>query len=75
MSVKLLTEHHFEFLSLKGGCTGLSEYSCQNATLMEITCRASFMHSTASLLCIYLAGFRILACLHNQSGKQYVDPD
>ena len=25
MSVKLLTEHHFEFLSLKGGCTGLSE--------------------------------------------------
>ena len=25
MSVKLLTEHHFEFLSLKGGCMGLSE--------------------------------------------------
>ena len=25
MSVKLLTEHHFEFLSLKGGYTGLSE--------------------------------------------------
>ena len=25
MSVKLLTEHHFELLSLKGGCTGLSE--------------------------------------------------
>ena len=25
MSVKLLTEHHLEFLSLKGGCTGLSE--------------------------------------------------
>ena len=24
MSVKLLTEHHLEFLSLKGGCTGLS---------------------------------------------------
>ena len=22
MSVKLLTEHHLEFLSLKGGCTG-----------------------------------------------------
>ena len=22
---KLLTEHHLEFLSLKGGCTGLSE--------------------------------------------------
>ena len=25
MSVKLLTEHHLEVLSLKGGCTGLSE--------------------------------------------------
>ena len=25
MSVKLLTEHHLRFLSLKGGCTGSSE--------------------------------------------------
>ena len=25
MTVKLLTEHHLEFLSYKGGCTGLSE--------------------------------------------------
>ena len=25
MTVKLLTEQHTEFLSLKGGCTGLSE--------------------------------------------------
>ena len=25
MSVKLLTEHNLEFLSLKGGCTGESE--------------------------------------------------
>ena len=25
MSVKLLTEDHFEFLSLKGGCKGSSE--------------------------------------------------
>ena len=27
MIVKLLTEHHLEFLSLKGGCTGSSEYT------------------------------------------------
>ena len=27
MIVKLLTEHHLEFVSLKGGCTGLSEYT------------------------------------------------
>ena len=25
MVVKLLTEHHLEYLSLKGGCTGSSE--------------------------------------------------
>ena len=25
MTVKLLTEHHLEFLSLKGGCTGSSK--------------------------------------------------
>ena len=25
MIVRLLTEHHLEFLSLKGGCTGSSE--------------------------------------------------
>ena len=25
MTFKLLTEHNLEFLSLKGGCTGLSE--------------------------------------------------
>ena len=31
MSVKLLTEHHLEFLSLKGGCIGLSE-----STLVKI---------------------------------------
>ena len=27
MTVKLLTEHHLEFLSLTGGCTGLYEYT------------------------------------------------
>ena len=26
MIVKLLTEHHLEFLSLKGGCRGSSEF-------------------------------------------------
>ena len=25
MTLKLLTEHHLEFLSLKGSCTGVSE--------------------------------------------------
>ena len=35
MIVKLLNEHHLEFLSLKGG------FTCQNATLLEITCHGS----------------------------------
>ena len=27
MIVKLLTEHHLQFLSFKGGCTGSSEFT------------------------------------------------
>ena len=27
MTVKLMTEHHVEFLSLKEGCTGWSDYT------------------------------------------------
>ena len=44
-SVNLLIEYHLEFLSLKGGFTGSSEsiYTCQNATLFEITCHGSFV--------------------------------
>ena len=44
MSVKLLNEHHLEYLSLKGGCTGLSESTLvENATFFEITCHGSIM--------------------------------
>ena len=43
MSVKLLTEDHLEFLSLKVGCTGPSESTVfKNATLLEITCHGSY---------------------------------
>ena len=43
MSVKLLTEHHLEFLKLKGGCTGSSE-----STLVKLShCWKS--HCTAQL--------------------------
>ena len=41
MIVKLLTDHHLEFLSFKGGCTDLRVYTCQNVTLLEITCHGS----------------------------------
>ena len=39
MIVKLLTEHHLEFLSLKGGCRGSSESTL--VKLLEISCRSS----------------------------------
>ena len=43
MVVKLLTEHHLEFLSLIGGCCGLSESThVKPATLLEISCTGSF---------------------------------
>ena len=43
MTVKLLTEHHLKFLSLRVGRTDLAESTCQNATLLEITCCGSIM--------------------------------
>ena len=46
MSVKLLSEHHLEFLSLKGGCTGSSE-----SILVKIPhCWKS--HVVAKILCL-----------------------
>ena len=48
MIVKLLTEHHLEFLSLKGGCTGSSE-----STLVKMPyCWKS--HALAQLLLVNL---------------------
>ena len=44
MIVKVLTEHNLEFLSLKGGCTGLSESTlvkmplCWKSQVMAYTC-------------------------------------
>ena len=40
MIVKLLTEHHLEFGSLKGGCRGLSESTF--VKLFEISCHGSY---------------------------------
>ena len=41
MTVKLLTDPHLRFLSLKGGCTG----SCESVKLLEISCRGSYESS------------------------------
>ena len=46
MNIKLLSEHNFEFLSLKGGCTGLSE-----STLVKVLqCWKS--HAAAHYYCV-----------------------
>ena len=41
MTVKLLTEHNLEFLSLKGGCTGLSESTRVKCHIVGNTCHGS----------------------------------
>ena len=49
MIVKLLTEHHLELLSTKGGCRGSSESThIQNATLLEISCTGSYIRTIRS---------------------------
>ena len=43
MIVKLLTEHHLEFLSFKGGCTGSSEPTLvKMSSFLEISCCGSY---------------------------------
>ena len=48
MIVKLLTEHHLEFLSLKGGCTGSSE-----STLVKMSNCWKY-HAAAQFLSVLL---------------------
>ena len=62
MIVKLLTEHYFEFLSLKGGCTGSSE-----STLVKMShCWRS--HVTAHFICNHMGTFRIVQVTFAQPG-------
>ena len=58
MIVKLLTEHHLEFLSLKGGCTGMSESS----PVKMSNCWKS--HATAQIWFWYISyGFALIIFL------------
>ena len=49
MNVKLLTEHHLESLSLKGGCTGSSE-----STIVKMS-RCWKSHVVAQIVFLYPA--------------------
>ena len=54
MIVKLLTEHHLEFLSLKGGCRGSSE-----STLVKMSkCWKS--HVAADIIMTQISEFEVL---------------
>ena len=55
MIVKLLTEHHLEFSKLKRRLQRLVQvYTCQNATLLEITCHGSFVGEMIKC-CVFLS--------------------
>ena len=54
MTVKLLTEHHLEFLRLKGGCKGLSE-----STLVKMPyCWKSRVRAHISMMLIIILASR-----------------
>ena len=62
MILKLLTEHHLEFLSLKGGCRGLSEstlvkmsncWKSHAAALNVLKTDGSLMHVESIAECIH----------------------
>ena len=52
MTLRLLTGHLLEFLTLKGGCT------CENTTLLEITCHGSFIVTAQAVLYLYCSHAR-----------------
>ena len=63
MIVKLLTEHHMAFLSLKGGCTGSSE-----PTLVKMSnCWKS--HATAQLVLLLFDAVLVQYMLHQIMAK------
>ena len=66
MIVKLLTEHHLEFLSLKDGCRGSSGFhlsKCQIVGNLMPPLKLSF-HCSAGLICLSLLNFVDL-CMKN----------
>ena len=72
MIVKLLTEHHLEFLSLKGGCRGSLESTCVKMSNcwkshagahMSFKCLPSRLVLEKVLICILLnALFNFIQC-------------
>ena len=60
MTVKLLTEHHLEFLSFKGGCTGVKmahRWKSHVAAQMNLTYICSLHYSYFLLTNVHLIYF------------------
>ena len=86
MTVKLPTEHHLEFLSLKRGLTVLIwVYTCENATLLENTCSGLYkawsgskLFAEITVLFVLFFWFDSLRPLNNLSvmrdGSSWVEP-
>ena len=53
MIVKLLTEHHLEFLSLKGGCRGSSESTLAKMSNCCISCAAAQLYWVENTTSVY----------------------
>ena len=77
MIVKLLTEHHLEFLSLKGGCRGSSESThvkMSNCWKYHAAAQIFCMHVTVTVIHAYL--LLLLPCMYegcnNTSDNQYI---
>ena len=65
MSVKLLNEHHLEFLSLKGSCTGPSESTlvkmphCWKA---HVTAHFNYYHAILDFVSVLLSDYNLSRC-------------
>ena len=70
MTVKLLTQHHLEFLSLKGGCTGSSE-----STLVKIPHCWKSRHGSNFLLSFSMIVSHSQLNLSDFDGKVEEDDD
>ena len=68
MSVKLLTEHNLEFLSLKGGCTGSSESThvkMPHCWKPHVVAQLLFERKSVHKLCSYPLVLTFVVGAHN----------
>ena len=76
MIVKLLTKHHLEFLSFKGGCTGSSESSLVKMPhCLKSHVAANIVLKIKGMKCMALNIFRIKGIfikLHTRKSRYYI---